>query len=257
VLELKEIKAIYCLHVIVEKTFRFVEMSKFPSSVRTKPLPTPPKRLSASRFHGTLKVIKDIKKPCEWEGSIDEWVELGEKLGEGAYGAVYAAVLKSSKEPLAVKCVELGVAGEDIEDLEKEIDLLRQCAEHVNVVSLFGSVKDLQADKLWVMMELATGGSLRDIMETIELTYEEDQIAYVCRATLEALAYLHSKHIIHRDCKAANILLSEHGVVKLADFGISKQQVTTDTVVGTPLWYVVVDASALHFVDRNRRVRLF
>uniref|UniRef100_A0A9J8DDS1 Mitogen-activated protein kinase kinase kinase kinase n=1 Tax=Cyprinus carpio carpio TaxID=630221 RepID=A0A9J8DDS1_CYPCA len=94
-------------------------------------------------------------------------------------------------------------------------------------------------DKLWICMEYCGGGSLQDIYHvTGPLT--ESQIAYVTRETLQGLFYLHNKGKMHRDIKGANILLTDNGYVKLADFGVSAQITATlakrKSFIGTPYW---------------------
>ena len=96
-------------------------------------------------------------------------------------------------------------------------------------------------DKLWIAMEFCGGGSLQDIYNvTGALT--EQQIAYVCKETLKGLHYLHTMGKMHRDIKGANILLTDDGLVKLADFGVSAQITATlakrKSFIGTPYWMV-------------------
>lgn len=75
------------------------------------------------------------------------------------------------------------------------------------------------------MMEYCKIGSVRDGMIFLKRTLKEEEIAYICWSTLKALTYMHSKVpiIVHRDIKAANILIDENGGVKLADFGVSER----------------------------------
>ena len=87
-------------------------------------------------------------------------------------------------------------------------------------------------------MDFCVHGSLRDLMDHMDKPLQEHVVAHVCMGALAGLAYLHSKNIIHRDIKAANILLDGNGTPKLADFGVSRQMADTwaKTMVGTPLW---------------------
>lgn len=127
-----------------------------------------------------------------------------------------------SNDLAAIKVIKLE-PGDDIQIIQQEIIMMRDC-RHPNIIAYYGSY--LRRDKLWICMEYCGGGSLQDIYQvTGPLT--EQQIAYMCRETLKGLAYLHSRGKMHRDIKGANILLTESGDVKLADFGVSAQITAT------------------------------
>ncbi|PRW45012.1 serine threonine- kinase hippo-like [Chlorella sorokiniana] len=115
--------------------------------------------------------------------------------------------------------------------------MLREC-NHPNIVKYYGSWRT--RDALWICMEYCAGGSVSDIMHTCRSGLDEDMISYICAQTLAGLAYLHSLGKVHRDIKCGNILLTEAGEVKLADFGVAAQLTATmskrNTFIGTPHW---------------------
>jgi len=93
----------------------------------------------------------------------------------------------------------------------------------------------------WILMEYCAVGSVRDLLQVTTEPLLEEQCSYVVHHTLKGLAYMHIQKILHLDVKSANILLDEHGVVKLADFGVSvvlKSEMTKDQAVyvGSPLF---------------------
>nr|NP_001286606.1 happyhour, isoform E [Drosophila melanogaster]AHN56401.1 happyhour, isoform E [Drosophila melanogaster] len=185
---------------------------------------------AAHSHHNANMLSSDISR----RNPQDEY-ELIQKIGSGTYGDVYKAKRIQSNELAAIKVIKLEPS-DDIQIIQQEIIMMRDC-RHPNIIAYYGSY--LRRDKLWICMEFCGGGSLQDIYQvTGPLT--EVQIAYMCRETLKGLEYLHSMGKMHRDIKGANILLTEYGDVKLADFGVSAQITATinkrKSFIGTPYW---------------------
>ncbi|XP_008789789.2 serine/threonine-protein kinase 24-like isoform X2 [Phoenix dactylifera] len=157
-------------------------------------------------------------------------------IGRGSFGDVFRGFDKELNKEVAIKVIDLEEAEDDIEDIQKEISVLSQCRSPY-ITDYYGSY--LHQTKLWIAMEYMAGGSVADLLQTGP-PLDEMSIACILRDLLHALDYLHSEGKIHRDIKAANILLTENGEVKVADFGVSAQLTKTisrrKTFVGTPFW---------------------
>ncbi|KAF8812435.1 STE/STE20/YSK protein kinase [Phlegmacium glaucopus] len=156
-----------------------------------------------------------------------------EKLGTGSFGTVYKAMHNETKRIVAIKQIDLEDSDDDISEIQQEIASLAQCDSEY-VTRYYGSF--VVAYKLWIVMEYLAGGSCLDLLKPG--VFSEAHIAVVCRELLLGLDYLHTEGTIHRDIKAANVLLSSSGKVKLADFGVAAQLTNTlrHTFVGTPFW---------------------
>ncbi|GAA5990422.1 hypothetical protein JCM11641_007939 [Rhodosporidiobolus odoratus] len=162
--------------------------------------------------------------------------QLQEKLGTGSFGVVYKAIHLPTSRPVAIKIIDLEHSDDDIAEIQLEISHLAACSDSGYVTKYYGSF--LKGWKLWIVMEWVAGGSCLDLLKPAP--FPEPHIAIIMRELLLGLSYLHSENKIHRDIKAANVLLTASGGVKLADFGVAAQLTETvgrrNTFVGTPYW---------------------
>ncbi|KAM9227045.1 LOW QUALITY PROTEIN: serine/threonine-protein kinase PAK 3-like [Leptosomus discolor] len=157
-----------------------------------------------------------------------------EKIGQGGSGTVYTALDIATGQEVAIKQMDLHRQPRK-EVLLDEILIMRE-NKNPNIVNYLDSY--LVGDELWVVMEYLAGGSLNNV--AAKASMDEWQIAAVCRECLQALDFLHSNGVIHRDIKSGNILLGMDGSVKLTDFGfsarITPEQSKRSTMVGTSYW---------------------
>lgn len=168
-------------------------------------------------------------------------------MGQGSYAAVYKARNERDGSIVGVKILD--VDSETLPDIKKEIQILQDMdSEHI--VACRGVHQPKGQKVIWIVMEYCAAGSLSDMMSVCKRTLTEEQIACVMKQSLAGLTYLHGQKIIHRDIKAANLLLTGQADCKLADFGVSAEIATTlsrkRTIIGTPNWMApeVIKASA-------------
>ncbi|KAH6795678.1 hypothetical protein C2S51_036664 [Perilla frutescens var. frutescens] len=177
--------------------------------------------------------MADAEALVEASGSRFSDLEL---IGRGSFGDVYKGYDKELKKEVAIKVIDLEEAEDEIEDIQKEIAVLSECRSQY-ITEYYCSY--LHQTKLWIVMEYMAGGSVADLIQPNQ-PLDEVSIAWILRDLLHAIEYLHTEGKIHRDIKAANILLTENGDVKVADFGVSAQLTRTisrrKTFVGTPFW---------------------
>lgn len=175
------------------------------------------------------------------EPTVHQLYKRLETIGRGAFGSVHRGVHIPTGQIVALKIINLDTADDDVDDIQREVALLTQLRDGVNVTRYFGCYLD--GARVWIAMEYAEGGSVRTLMKASPNpsgALEERFIAVIVREALAALSYLHHSGIIHRDIKAANILVTSSGRVMLCDFGVSALLPTASSkrysLAGTPYW---------------------
>uniref|UniRef100_A0A8R1HQ50 non-specific serine/threonine protein kinase n=1 Tax=Caenorhabditis japonica TaxID=281687 RepID=A0A8R1HQ50_CAEJA len=173
------------------------------------------------------------------------------EIGHGSFGAVYFAFDKENEQTVAIKKMNFSgkQATEKWNDILKEVSFLNTVV-HPHIVDYKACF--LKETTCWLVMEYCIG-SAADIVDVLRKGMREVEIAAICSQTLDALRYLHSLKRIHRDIKAGNILLSDHSVVKLADFGSASLTDPAQTFIGTPFFMapeVILAMDEGHYTDR-------
>lgn len=173
---------------------------------------------------------------------------LGQLLGKGAFGKVYKALDLETGVSVALKQIDIeksrnhrsGESASDsgdsdcMDDVIQEINLLSDL-RHKNIVQYLGCFRE--SSYLYIALEFVESGSLASIITTFG-SINETLVAKYTLQILHGLEYLHAQGIIHKDIKAANILTTKTGSIKLTDFGVSQRlaDVNDSEIAGSPYW---------------------
>ncbi|KAB5515865.1 hypothetical protein DKX38_026513 [Salix brachista] len=146
---------------------------------------------------------------------ITDW-ERGDLIGKGSFASVYKGYSNEDKLFFAAKGVSLN-EHRHICHLENEIAVLKRL-HHENIIQYYGTERG--EEMLYIFLELVSHGTLEQAYKNCR--FKQSQVSHYTRQILLGLKYLHSCKVVHGDLKCANILVTELGRIKLADFGLSK-----------------------------------
>ena len=169
-------------------------------------------------------------------------------IGKGAFGSVFKALHKSTEKLYAIKIIDYSknnnrennnIINYNYQSIQQETSLMKLVYESNYVVKYYGSYFSRKSNTLWLILEYCASGSIIDLMLSMNRTFNEIEVATIIEMVLKGLVDIHKKNLIHRDIKGANILLSEDGTAKIADFGVGVHLINEknrNSKKGSPYW---------------------
>uniref|UniRef100_A0AAY5L6J4 Tyrosine-protein kinase n=1 Tax=Esox lucius TaxID=8010 RepID=A0AAY5L6J4_ESOLU len=157
----------------------------------------------------------------------DKWVLehddviLGQSIGQGNFGEVYSGRLRSNNIPVAVKACKENLATEIKNKFLMEARILKQY-DHPNIVKLIGVCT--QQQPIYIIMELVQGGDFLSFLRCEGHNLKSKMLVKMAENVASGMEYLENKKCIHRDLAARNCLVGEQSIVKISDFGMSREQ---------------------------------
>ncbi|XP_053172628.1 tyrosine-protein kinase Fes/Fps [Scomber japonicus] len=179
--------------------------------------------LLSSRQHITKKSDIVLSNPVlkdKWVLEHDDII-LGHFIGRGNFGEVYNGRLRSDNTPVAVKSCKENLAPEHKNKFLMEARILKQY-DHPNIVRLIGVCT--QKQPIYIIMELIEGGDFLSFLRHEGHSLTPKMLIKMTENVAAGMEYLERKKCIHRDLAARNCLVAEHNIVKISDFGMSRQQ---------------------------------
>ncbi|XP_029798540.1 tyrosine-protein kinase Fer [Suricata suricatta] len=164
-------------------------------------------------------LLNPIPKDKKWVLNHED-VTLGELLGKGNFGEVYKGILKD-KTAVAVKTCKEDLPQELKIKFLQEAKILKQY-DHPNIVKLIGVCT--QRQPIYIIMELVPGGDFLSFLRKKKDELKPKQLVKFALDAVSGMSYLESKNCIHRDLAARNCLVGENNVLKISDFGMSRQE---------------------------------
>ncbi|KAF6040294.1 FGFR4 [Bugula neritina] len=240
--------------ILLDPTETYHNYTKDSSSDLAEPLMAPLVQIQGGRNRLSSEICSysDYEFPLDeqWEIKPRNRVEMMHLLGEGAFGCVYYAELKpaasddsSVVSPVAVKMLKADATDKELVDLVQELEVMKRFAQHKNIINLIGCMTT--DGPLYVIVEYARHGNLRDFLRTHRprnalgsgmgnlTSYDDFNLTYKHLANFSyqvasGMQYLATNQCLHRDLAARNVLVGDEYVLKIADFGLSRNVAQTD-----------------------------
>ncbi|XP_031424894.1 tyrosine-protein kinase Fes/Fps [Clupea harengus] len=208
-----------CRHFLIQSCDNMYRLDG--ESFRSIPLLV--NHLQNSNQNVTRKCEIRLKRPIlkdKWVLEHDD-VILGQSIGRGNFGEVFSGRLRSDNTPTAVKSCRENLPTEQKNKFLMEARILKQY-DHPNIVKLIGVCT--QKQPIYIIMELVQGGDFLSFLRSEGHHLRDTMLIKMAENVAAGMEYLASKKCIHRDLAARNCLVGEKSVVKISDFGMSREE---------------------------------
>ena len=192
------------------------------------------KKIKKIKSNSQLKAKSKFSDILSIPSNPEDLFTLLYPIGQGAFGQVYKAIHNSTKEIYAIKIIDYSknnnsennlVINYNYNSIQQETSLMKQVNQSNYILKYYGSYFSRKSNTLWLILEYCASGSAIDLMLSMDRTLSELEVSTIMQMILKGLEIIHKRNLIHRDIKGANILLSEDGYAKLADFGVDRKSV--------------------------------
>lgn len=165
------------------------------------------------------QALKDSQETAE-DASFLKRYRVNHLIGTGNYARVYKGTFLGNNKELAIKSINLTRTSENYRQkfLPRELSILKR-VNHVNICKIYEIIQ--VADRIFIIMQFCQRGTIADLLQRNQGPLGESVARYLFAPTVDALVYLHSLEIAHRDLKMENILLDNDYVPKVTDFSYS------------------------------------
>ena len=169
------------------------------------------------------------------------------QIGRGGFGKVYKAMHNSTNKIYAIKIIDYTkdcISNKknisfNYQSIQQETSVMRLVQNSDYITKYYGSYYSRKSNTVWLILEYCSCGSAVDLMLAMDRTLSEVEVSTIIEMVLKGLRDIHNINLIHRDIKGSNILLSEDGCAKLADFGVGIQLTDEEyrtSKKGSPYW---------------------
>ncbi|XVE56227.1 hypothetical protein DITRI_Ditri03aG0221000 [Diplodiscus trichospermus] len=203
---------------------------------------------------GNKLVTSHVNIPA---GGNDVWeidtslLKYENKLASGSYADLYKGTFCG--QDVAIKVLRTEHLNENLrKEFTQEVNIMREI-QHKNVVQFIGACT--RSPKLCIVTEFMSGGSMFDLLHKQNSGFKLPFLIKVATDVSKGMRYLHQNGIMHRDLKAANLLMDENGVVKVADFGVARVQAQSGVMTaetGTYRWMAPEVCILIDFIHSYR-----